>query len=62
MKGEVFKAFLEVAYPKSKFQTYLKESEERLRERHYAECYDLGRKMLSGKDAPAEDADKSGGA
>ena len=62
MKGEVFKAFLEVAYPKSKFQTYLKESEERLRDRHYAECYDLGRKMLSGKDAPAEDADKSGGA
>ncbi|WP_406037413.1 hypothetical protein [Succinimonas sp.] len=60
VKGEWFKAFLEVAYPKSKFQEHLKESEERLWDSHYAECYDLGRKMLSGKDVPEEVADHSG--
>ena len=61
LKRDVFKAFWESAYPKSKFQEHLKESENRLRDRHYAECYDLGRKMFSGKEAPEADADKSGG-
>ncbi|WP_406545877.1 hypothetical protein [Succinimonas sp.] len=52
----------ETACPKSKFRSYLKESEQRLRDRRYAECYDLGRRMLSGKDAPEAAPDKSGAA